>query len=100
MVLIARLNTRNLLRNHGIFFSVELFTGAEPVHQSLNRQCMFSACRTRQLLFKSAARVRFEQLPQPEQRSLIFWIDEAADNSERRARIGELIERLQRENAG
>jgi uncharacterized protein YdeI (YjbR/CyaY-like superfamily) len=52
------------------------------------------------MLFKSAARVRFEQLPQPEQRSLIFWIDEAADSSERRARIGELIDRLQHERAG
>ena len=52
------------------------------------------------MLFKSAARVRFEQLPQAEQRSLIFWLDEAADSSERRERIGELIERLQQERAG
>ena len=52
------------------------------------------------MLFKSAARVRFEQLPQAEQRSLIFWLDEASDGSERRARIGELIERLQQERGG
>lgn len=52
------------------------------------------------MLFKSAARVRFEQLPQVEQRSLIFWLDEASDGSERRARIGELIERLQQERGG
>lgn len=52
------------------------------------------------MLFKSAARVRFEQLPQPEQRSLIFWLDEATDSGERRARIGELLDRLQQESAG
>ncbi len=68
--------------------------------RAIDREVAVPADLVAAMLFKSAARVRFEQLPQPEQRSLIFWIDEAADNSERRARIGELIERLQRENAG
>ena len=68
--------------------------------RAIDREVAVPADLVAAMLFKSAARVRFEQLPQPEQRSLIFWIDEAADSSERRARIGELIERLQRENAG
>ena len=68
--------------------------------RAIDREVAVPADLVAAMLFKSAARVRFEQLPQPEQRSLIFWIDEAANNSERRARIGELIERLQRENAG
>lgn len=46
------------------------------------------------LFFKPAARRKFEQLPRVEQRSLIAWLDQAADAQERKARIEALLERL------
>jgi hypothetical protein len=49
------------------------------------------------LLFKASARRRFEQLSRPEQRSLLVWLDEATDAQERKARINEMLDRLQRE---
>lgn len=68
--------------------------------RAIGREVAVPADLVAAMLFKSAARVRFEHLPQPEQRSLIFWLNEAADGSERRARIAELIGRLQQESAG
>lgn len=62
--------------------------------RAIDREVAVPADLVAAMLFKSAARVRFEHLPQPEQRSLIFWLNEAADSSERRARIGVLIDRL------
>ena len=48
------------------------------------------------MLFKAAARQRFEQLARAEQRSLLVWLDEATDAAERKMRIQELLDRLQR----
>ena len=48
------------------------------------------------MLFKAAARQRFEQLPRAEQRSLLTWLDEATEAAERKMRIQELLDRLQR----
>lgn len=47
------------------------------------------------MLFKPAARRRFEQLPRPEQRSLLIWLDEAVDNLARLACIDALLDRVQ-----
>ena len=46
------------------------------------------------MIFKGAARRRFEQLPRPEQRSLLAWLDAAAGAQERQARIDDLLGRL------
>lgn len=48
------------------------------------------------MIFKSAARQRFEQLTRAEQRSLLVWLDEAADAAERKVRAQDLLDRLQR----
>ncbi|MBK8798901.1 MAG: YdeI/OmpD-associated family protein [Anaerolineales bacterium] len=48
------------------------------------------------MIFKATARQRFEQLARPEQRSLLVWLDQAADAQERNARINDLLDRLQR----
>ena len=48
------------------------------------------------MLFKAAARQRFEQLARAEQRSLLAWLDDATDAAERKMRIQELLDRLQR----
>ncbi len=48
------------------------------------------------MLFKAAARQRFEQLTRAEQRSLLAWLDEATDAAERKVRIHDLLDRLQR----
>ncbi len=48
------------------------------------------------MIFKSAARQRFEQLTRAEQRSLLVWLDEAADAAERKVRVQDLLDRLQR----
>lgn len=47
------------------------------------------------MLFKPAARRRFEQLPRPEQRSLLIWLEESVDRDARKARIDALLERVQ-----
>jgi len=67
--------------------------------RAIDREVAVPADLVAAMLFKRAARVRFEQLPRPEQRSLIFWLDEVS-GSERRARIGELIDRLQHAGSG
>ena len=46
------------------------------------------------MIFKSAARRRFEQLSRAEQRNLLIWLDEAADLCERQARIAEMLAQL------
>lgn len=48
------------------------------------------------MIFKTAARQRFEQLALAEQRSLLAWLGAAADAQERKMRIQELLDRLQR----
>lgn len=48
------------------------------------------------MIFKAAARQRFEQLARAEQRSLLAWLAAAVDTQERKARIQELLDRLQR----
>lgn len=48
------------------------------------------------MIFKAAARQRFEQLERAEQHSLLAWLDAAADTQERKTRIQELLDRLQR----
>ena len=68
--------------------------------RAIDREVAAPADLVAAMLFKSAARVRFEQLPRHEQRSLIFWLDEAETGSERQARIGELLDRLQRAGPG
>ncbi len=67
--------------------------------RAIDREVAVPADLVAAMLFKSAARIRFEQLPRHEQRSLIFWLDETS-GSERRARISELLARLQREGSG
>lgn len=52
------------------------------------------------VIFKSTARIRFEQMARSEQRSLLVWLDQATDAAERKARIGDLIDRLQRGDNG
>jgi uncharacterized protein YdeI (YjbR/CyaY-like superfamily) len=47
------------------------------------------------MIFKSAARRRFEQLSRAEQCSLLLWLDEAADAHARKVRINALLDRLQ-----
>lgn len=68
--------------------------------RAIDREVAAPADLVAAMLFKSAARVRFEQLPRHEQRGLIFWLDEAETGSERQARIGELLDRLQRTSPG
>ncbi len=68
--------------------------------RAIDREVAAPADLVAAMLFKSAARVRFEQLPRHEQRSLILWLDEAETGSERQARIGELLDRLQRTSPG
>lgn len=46
------------------------------------------------MLFKPAARRRFEHLSRAEQRNLLIWLDEAADLRERQARIDEMLAQL------
>jgi uncharacterized protein YdeI (YjbR/CyaY-like superfamily) len=47
------------------------------------------------MLFKAVARQCFELLTRVEQRNLLAWLDEAADAKERKARIQDLLNRLQ-----
>jgi len=46
------------------------------------------------MIFKAAARRRFEQLPRAEQRNHIIWLEEATNARERAARIAEMLDRL------
>jgi len=48
------------------------------------------------MLFKATARRRFEQRTRAEQRSLLAWLEAASDANERKARIDEMLDRLQR----
>lgn len=50
------------------------------------------------MFFKPLARQRFERLTRAGQRSLLIWLDEALDAPERKARIDDLLNRLQRDD--
>ncbi len=51
------------------------------------------------MIFKAAARRRFEQLSRAEQRSLLIWLDAAQDARTRTARIAEVLDRLSADGA-
>jgi hypothetical protein len=62
--------------------------------RGIEREMTVPADLVAAMIFKGAARRRFEQLPRPEQRSLLAWLDAAADPQERTARIAEMLARL------
>lgn len=64
--------------------------------RGIEREVTVPADLVAAMIFRSSARLRFEQMARSEQRNLIFWIDQAADAKERNARMDALIERLAR----
>lgn len=62
--------------------------------RGIEREVAVPADLVAAMIFKSAARRRFEQLPRAEQRNLLIWLDEAADSRERQARIAEILAHL------
>ncbi len=62
--------------------------------RGIDREATVPADLVAAMIFKAAARRRFEQLSRPEQRSLLAWLDAAADAQERTARINDLLVRL------
>mgnify|MGYP005837929053 CR=1 FL=1 len=64
--------------------------------RGIDREVNVPADLVAAMLFKAAARQRFELLTRAEQRNLLAWLDEAANAKERKARIQDLLNRLQR----
>lgn len=64
--------------------------------RGIDREVNVPADLVAAMLFKAAARQRFEQLSRAEQRNLLAWLEEAGDAQERKMRIQELLNRLQR----
>ena len=62
--------------------------------RGIEREVSVPADLVAAMIFKAAARRRFEQLSRPEQRSRLIWLEQAADARERTARIAEILDQL------
>ncbi|HHY54066.1 MAG TPA: YdeI/OmpD-associated family protein [Chloroflexi bacterium] len=65
--------------------------------RGIEREVAVPADLVAAMIFKPAARRRFEQLSRTEQHNLVIWLDEATDASERQARIAGLLGQLSTE---
>ncbi len=65
--------------------------------RGIEREVAVPADLVAAMIFKPAARRRFEQLSRTEQRNLVIWLDEATDARERQARIAGLLGQLSTE---
>lgn len=62
--------------------------------RGIDREATVPADLVAAMIFKPAARRRFEQLPRTEQHSLLAWLDAAGGAPERTERIADLLARL------